>query len=120
MSVVVVTWDDLPVIPRGRVRWMDERQVCPHVLDVVHLQVDSDAYLRCRSYRAGVCSRAGAGIACAFDDPGSDVWRKAESWKGLPGGGVMYDPDGVLTHHSRNGSASGQALPESLAGLQLR
>lgn len=93
MSVVTVSWEQLPKIQTCDVQWLDEREVCPKVNQHAHgapLPEDGEVFA-CPAYAAGNCKRAGAFVMCAFHDLTFD-WKKARDWKRQPDGVLLYAP----------------------------
>ncbi len=101
MSLMVVTSDDVTLIPRSRVKWMDERQLCPFVLDRIHAKDRSEDWRGCPALRQCVCTRAAR--LCAFIDQDAAPWIAGHDWKRRADGAVEYDPLGRLDHYARDG-----------------
>jgi len=93
MTLLTVTWNELPGIQCNHVAWLDERELCPKVNAYAHGGPRPDTLrdiCTCPSYAAGNCKRAGTFEPCAFHDPDFD-WRKARDWAALDDG-MLYDP----------------------------
>lgn len=101
MSLMVITADDAALIPQGRVKWLDERQLCVFVLDAIHAHDRSEAWRGCPALRQCVCTRAAR--ICAFIDQDAAPWIAGADWKRREDGAVEYDPLHRLDHHARDG-----------------
>ncbi len=97
MTVLVVTFDEVTAIPRREdTKWLDEREVCPHVNRRAHggARPADEVLFVCPSYFAGICMRAGKHnrVDCAFLDSAFD-FHKAADWQEVAGGGMLYAPE---------------------------